>query len=180
MTTPPSRSGDRLFRSLLVLVSICILGLLAGIVLSYVYAQNVDHRLGRLEQYVQGRGEYRDQEQRRLEEQIRRSTCDLLDQLPAGGLLERPRAKYHCGPGLPLSSLPTQEQKQLHHPQTTAPPATPPARPSTSRPAPAAPSANTPSRPAAHSAPPKTSAPPRPGPLAPITDPVCGAVGVCP
>jgi hypothetical protein len=56
--------------------------------------------------YVVGRGEYRDREQARLQEQLRQSLCDLLDTLPEGGLLERPRAKYDCGPGIPLSAYP--------------------------------------------------------------------------
>lgn len=113
MSWPPAEGhSHRLPRSLLVLVAVCIIGLLVAIVLSFAYAQQVNGRLSRLEQYVQGRGDYRDQEQKRLEEKIRRSTCDLLDQLPAGGLLERPRAKYHCGPGLPSTS-PVPRSKEI-------------------------------------------------------------------
>lgn len=180
MTPPPSRSGDRLPRSLLVLVSICILGLLAGIVLSYVYAQNVDRRLGRLEQYVQGRGEFRDQEQRRLEEQIRRSTCDLLDQLPQGGLLTKPRAKYHCGPGIPLASFPpsvrTQLQQRDSGPATAIATAPPPDRPATGQPHPTgpAPAPRTPPAAAPSATPPPTPQPSRP----PITR-VCAALHLC-
>lgn len=67
--------------------------------------------------YIEGRGEFRDQEAARLEvknqERIRRAICDLLDQFPEGGLLDRPRSKYGCGPGIPLSSYPADVQDQL-------------------------------------------------------------------
>lgn len=76
-------------------------------------------------QYVQGRGEYRDRETARLEEQIRTSICDLLDQLPEGGLLDRPREKYGCGPGIPFEDLPEDIQQryggQPPAPATTVP-----------------------------------------------------------
>jgi hypothetical protein len=38
-----------------------------------------------------------------IEQQLVRNNCDLTDQLPAGGELDRLRAKYHCGPGLPTT-----------------------------------------------------------------------------
>lgn len=71
-----------------------------GLISVYVYQQ---------QQFIQGRGEYRDAEAVRLEERIRRSTCDLLDQFPEGGLLERPRNKYGCGPGMPGPWPPDQQ-----------------------------------------------------------------------
>ena len=40
----------------------------------------------------------------RIKQHTDSAICDLLDQFPAHGvLLERPRAKYHCGPGLPVT-----------------------------------------------------------------------------
>jgi flagellar basal body-associated protein FliL len=47
-----------------------------------------------------------DTEQQRIEQQIRLNDCALLDELPASlPPLQRLRATYHCGPGLP--GLPT-------------------------------------------------------------------------
>lgn len=88
--------------TLVVVAALELAGLSVGAV--YVYQQ---------QQYVEGRGEYRDREAARLEEQIRRSVCDLLDQLPEGGLLERPRTKYGCGPGIPIDQLTPEEQARL-------------------------------------------------------------------
>jgi hypothetical protein len=42
-----------------------------------------------------------DTEQQRIERQIQLNNCALLDQLPADFPLDRLRATYHCGPGLP-------------------------------------------------------------------------------
>jgi hypothetical protein len=63
--------------------------------------------------YVLDRGQARDEELRRIDERINRSVCDLLDQLPEGGLLDRPRQKYGCGPGIPLESYPPDVQQRL-------------------------------------------------------------------
>jgi hypothetical protein len=43
----------------------------------------------------------RDTEQQRFQQQIVHNNCALMDQLPRGGALDRLRATYHCGPGLP-------------------------------------------------------------------------------
>ncbi len=62
-------------------------------------AVEVERRLAALEEYVAGRGEYRDRETERLQGEIRDGICDLLDQLPPSPLLDVPRGKYSCGPG---------------------------------------------------------------------------------
>jgi hypothetical protein len=51
--------------------------------------------------YILLRGTERDAENARMQQQIRDSWCTALDELPAGGPLDRLRATYHCGPGLP-------------------------------------------------------------------------------
>jgi hypothetical protein len=131
VTDDPRCHSHRLPRSLLALVVLCVLGLLAGIVLSYVQARRTEARLQVLEEYVQGRGEFRDREADRLEvrlrESFRQGICDLLDQLPEGGLLERPREKYGCGPGIPLDELPPSEAARLQEERARTPSAADPA-----------------------------------------------------
>jgi hypothetical protein len=63
--------------------------------------------------YVHGKGQQRDQENARLNQRINDAICDLLDQLPEGPLLDRPREKYGCGPGIPFDQLPPDIQQQL-------------------------------------------------------------------
>lgn len=60
--------------------------------------------------------ESRDEQNRQTNQRINQSICDLLDQLPEGGLLERPRAKYGCGPGIPFDQLPPEVQDRLTNP----------------------------------------------------------------
>lgn len=102
----------------------CIIGLLilgvlnlSGLSLSLLYDV-------RQQQYIEGRGEYRDREAARMkvdsEESLRRAMCDLLDQFPEGGWLERPRMKYDCGPGIPIEALTPEEQERIK--ATTPPP----------------------------------------------------------
>jgi hypothetical protein len=57
--------------------------------------------VGVLTAYVIVLKDAHDTEAVRIEQQLIRNNCDLTDQLPAGGELDRLRAKYHCGPGLP-------------------------------------------------------------------------------
>lgn len=102
-------------------IALLLLAVAVGLMAIYVYQAN---------QYVQGRGDYRDAEAQRLEqeatERSRRSTCDLLDQLPATALLDRVRAKYQCGPGTPIAQLPPDVQAELDGdrpvPTQTSPP----------------------------------------------------------
>lgn len=140
--------------TLLAFLVIIALGLVAGIVLSYVQAQRTGQRLHALEEYVQGKGEQRDRENARLREEIRQGQCALLDQLPAGGLLDRPRQTYGCGPGIPLDQLTPEEQAQLPsrkappRPAATTTPAAPiPQEAPTQAPAPPVPASPTPTPP---------------------------------
>jgi hypothetical protein len=50
--------------------------------------------------YILLRGSERDEENARMQQQIDRNNCALMDGLPAGGALDRLRHEYHCGPGL--------------------------------------------------------------------------------
>ena len=45
----------------------------------------------------------RDGEAALIQRQLVSNNCALMDQLPAGGALDRLRATYHCGPGLPYT-----------------------------------------------------------------------------
>ena len=57
-------------------------------------------------QYVQGRGEYRDAEAARMEDRIDRVVCDILAEFPAGNeRADRLRARYDC----PIPPTPTEE-----------------------------------------------------------------------
>jgi hypothetical protein len=134
---------------------------------------------------------YRNQETARTRQEMRDGFCDLLDQFPQSALLDAPRQKYHCGPGIPVSQLPPAIRQQW--PQggqvatpspTTAPtesPAAPSQAPSPSTPAPAAPSsavAASPGRPSATVPPRPPGAPPS---VAPAPDPLlCQLLPVCP
>jgi hypothetical protein len=93
-------------------VRLAIVGLATAVALVIIALSLVGLAVYQADQYVKGRGEYRDRENARLEEQIRRAQCDLLDQLPEGGLLELPREKYGCGPGIPLDQLPPAVRQQ--------------------------------------------------------------------
>lgn len=81
----------------------------------------------RFNDYVQGRGAARDAENIRLKQDIRDGLCDLLDQLPASPVLQAPRDKYGCGPGIPLDQLPPSVQQQWHVPATSSAPSSAPA-----------------------------------------------------
>ena len=161
-------------------VRISVVGLVAatfllliavGLLSTYVYQQ---------QQYIQGKGVQRDRENARLHEQIRQSMCDLLDQLPEGGLLQRPRDKYGCGPGIPLADLPPAVRQRYAPTPAPAPPTprvvpAPLGEPATPIPTPAVPSA--PRQGPGPGGP--TPAPPsllNPGA---VTGPVCNALGVC-
>lgn len=48
-----------------------------------------------------------------LKREIRNSWCTALDTFPEGGAsLDRLRARYHCGPGMPMASLTPEEQEE--------------------------------------------------------------------
>lgn len=63
--------------------------------------------------YIEGKGEERDRETVELNERINGAICALLDRLPEGGVLERPRREYGCGPGIPLDDLPPDEADRI-------------------------------------------------------------------
>jgi hypothetical protein len=101
---PPGHS-HKLPLLVIALLGVCIAGLLAGIILMGVSVHRTNARLASLEEYVEGRGEYRDREadalEGRMEESVRQGLCDLLDQFPGPSrFLDGPRAKYGCGPGV--------------------------------------------------------------------------------
>lgn len=174
MDEEPRRTAGHTHR-LPKVVRVAIVGLAAavflaltgvGLLATYVYQQ---------QQYIEGRGVQRDAEQARLQERLRQAQCDLLDQLPAGGLLERPRAKYHCGPGIPLSDLTPQEQAEVDGAAPASTPRPTAAQP-TPRPVPG--SAPVPDTPHGTSTAPPTRQP-SPPPPQPLTSLVCDLAGVC-
>lgn len=77
---------------------------LAPIVAAYVCIVGLVFAVGFLVFYIAARSHSRDMEQRQtkqqIEQEIRANNCALMDNLPAGGPLDRLRATYHCGPGL--------------------------------------------------------------------------------
>jgi len=95
------------------LVRVAIVGLGAAVFLLLIAVGFLTVYVYQQQQYIQGRGVQRDRENVQLQERIRMGVCDLLDQLPEGGLLERPRHKYHCGPGIPFEDLTPGEQQQV-------------------------------------------------------------------
>lgn len=144
-------------------------------------AVEVEQRLATLEEYVQGRGAYRDAEAERLQQQIIEGLCDLLDQLPASPLLDVPRQKYGCGPGTtasPEPPSPAVPEDQSGGPGEVASETAP----STSSPAVSPPPARAPAPQQPAPGAPPTATPPTPRPpsdLDPITDPLCAVLGVC-
>ena len=90
--------------------------------------------------------EYRNQQQRQIEQDMRQGFCDLLDQLPQSAVLDAPRHKYGCGPGIPVDQLPP-SVRQRWQGGTTAPASpqafvpSPPAVASSAAPQPTAPAA---------------------------------------
>jgi len=151
--------------------AVFLLLIATGLLATYVYQQ---------QQYIQGKGAQRDRENARLEESQRRATCDLLDQLPQGALLDRPREKYGCGPGIPLADLPPAVRQRYAPTPAPAPPTprvvpAPLGEPATPIPTPAVPSA--PREGPGPGGP--TPAPESPSLLHPVTDPVCDLTGLC-
>lgn len=173
-------------------VRLAFIGLVAAVFLVLIGLGLMAVQVYKANQYVQGRGEFRDAEAARMEaessERIRQAMCDLLDQLPEGGLLERPRAKYDCGPGIPVAELTPDEQAQLNGrarpqvaPSTPPPPASPDASPmggAVTEP-PRAPAA----QPPGPAEPTPVQPPPDSGPVVdgnPVTALVCGLASICP
>ena len=115
---PPDDGHDhRLPLSLQALVIVSFLGLLAAGIILFVYIVQTNERVGRLEEYVAGRGEYRDQEAARLKEEVRSNWCEVLDTLPAGEALDRVRVKFDCGPGMPRTTNMRAQLRDLVDPE---------------------------------------------------------------
>jgi hypothetical protein len=156
-TTTHDHRLPRRVRLILIGLVVAVIGLTAAVVVTGVYVWQAA-------EYVQGTGEYRDAEAERIEQQaqerIRRAICDLLDELPEGGLLERPRAKYGCGPGVPLAEFPP-EVAERFRPEAATPPLSA-APPPGQRSAPVSPSPE-PSRPAQGGPKPSENSPPSSG-----------------
>lgn len=147
----------------------------------------------RFNEYVEGRGQYRDAEAARQQEEYaelnRQTACALLDGLPQGPLLDPLRERFGCGPGIPIGDLPAEAQANLRDYADRLPLTTDndPAREDRlASPNPRIPSATltpaapprTPASPADPTPSPSPSAPPLVD-LNPITDPVCTALGIC-
>lgn len=138
--------------------------------------------------YIVGRGQLREQQIEQVREQIRESWCQALDGLPEGNAyLDLLRDKYHCGPGLPLSSFSPDEQAKLHPP--SVPPSVPaqqpddaPVPPVEPPPAPVQPpAADTPAPlPGGADGPPASSAPPPLSPPSQVRQLVCDLLPICP
>jgi hypothetical protein len=121
----------------LVLV-VVVLTVMVGLLTYYVFQQQA---------YIEGRGHVRDAENERTNQRINDAICDLLDQLPEGGLLDRPRERYGCGPGIPLSELP-EDVRRRYTGEDGTPAPTPTAVPTpTQVPPPLAPAVPNPPRP---------------------------------
>ena len=143
--------------------------------------------------YVQGRGEYRDQESARLEEMIRVRMCSLLDALPVDPLLNEARRINNCGPGIPIEELPSELQQRIESgyvaplPQEEDPPQVPdrpagaPAR--AEEPRQVLPEAEEPRQAVPEAEEPRQAVPEAEEPiivdLDPVTEPVCDLLGVC-
>lgn len=139
--------------------------------------------------YVHDRGQLRDEQNRQLQQQIQQGMCDLLDQLPQSPVLDGPRRKYHCGPGLPVVPPATAKVSPVpsHASVSTPPPeplegaVVPGPRPSgvpvPTRPK--APATTTTAPPLPPSPTPTPTAPTTPAVRSPLPDPVCALLRVC-
>jgi hypothetical protein len=75
---------------------VCLLAIAIAVLAVYV---------GNLQDYVNGRGDYRDAEAARIEASIGQAVCDILREFPVGDArADRLRARYHC----PIPVAPTE------------------------------------------------------------------------
>lgn len=109
----PAEHSHRLprwVRSTIIALLVCMVLLTVALAFLTVYVYQAN-------EYVKGRGKFRDAEAERAQqqttEQVRQSVCDVLDHLPAGGLLDPTREEYRCGPGVPVDELPPEARDQL-------------------------------------------------------------------
>ena len=116
---PEDGHDHRLPLSLQALVIVSFLGLAAAVVIMLGYINETNRRIERLEDYVAGRGEYRDREAARLKEELRRNWCEVLDNLPAAPSLDRLRTKFECEPAMAPANLHRAELHQPSEPTTS-------------------------------------------------------------
>lgn len=128
MDEKPPVEPTRIYR-LSASVRLMLIGLVMAVLLLAVAVVLMWVAVYSARQYIEGKGEQRDRENaelnRRIDDAVQEGKCDLLDQLPAGGFLDRLRATYNCGPGIPLSDLTPEERAQLHRRDQDAEPAAP-------------------------------------------------------
>lgn len=92
-------------RLILSTLLVAIVGLALAVSLLFVYAFRVEERLLQTEDYIAGRGEYRDAEADRLDRRIDTVVCDILGEFPAGDArADRLRTRYEC----PIPDRPTE------------------------------------------------------------------------
>lgn len=81
-------------------LAIAVLMLLVAVSLMAIQVYQAD-------QYVQGRGEFRDAEAARMERLIDRVVCDILAEFPTGNeRADRLRARYECPIPTPIKETP--------------------------------------------------------------------------
>lgn len=72
-------------------------GLVVAVLLLLVAVGLMAVQVQQANQYVQGRGEYRDAEAARLEARIEQVVCDILGEFPTGNArADRLRVRYDC------------------------------------------------------------------------------------
>lgn len=202
--TPVGEHTHEQPRSVLVIVltvATVLLSITVGWLLYNTYKSQQD--INELTSYIEDARGRRDAQNAELSERITKATCDVLDQLPAGELLDPVRAQYGCGPGIPVAELdpaalenlaeilaendtqtvPVPAQTDEPAGPTSEPGDLPPGAPPGAEPFPngQAPTSSAPSSTAAAptTAAPTTAAATPLADLSGVTDRVCNALGIC-
>ena len=191
----------RSFLVVVLTVVVVLLSITVGWLLYNSYKTQQD--VADVTSYIEDARGRRDEQNAELNARINQAACDVLDQLPAGELLDPVRVQYGCGPGVPVAELtpaalenlaeilaqndaqtaPVPAQTNEPAGPTSDPGDLPPGAPPGAQPFPNG-QAPTTSAPSPTAAAPTTSAPmtPAPTPLADlsgVTDRVCNALGIC-
>lgn len=206
--TPVGEHTHEQPRSVLVIVLTVVTVLLSITVGWLLYNSYKSQRdIADVTSYIEDARGRRDEQNAELNARINQATCDVLDQLPAGELLDPVRAQYGCGPGIPVAELDPAalenlaeilaENDALTVPEpartdepagpTSEPGDLPPGAPPGAQPFPngQAPTTSAPTTaPSPTATGPSTAAPSTttPAPLADlsgVTDRVCNALGIC-
>jgi len=161
-----------------VLIALCVFLLVLAVVDAFLVL------------YILGRGQVREAQIEQTRRDVREQLCDVLDGLPAGGVLDLTRERLGCGPGIPFDQLPPEIQQQLTPPPARSP--SQPTAPATTPDAPAVPPPAAPAQPVQPPAPESPEPPPggadgpmqpsEPPPLSPpsqIRELVCGLLPIC-